>query len=148
MSDTDQIDSRIIAPLINAIIKDSHAEVRRAALRAVVRLPLPAEGWIAVGGIVYCLDLRPGEEWKPALEREIHKRQLFFLFWSEHAKASPWVDWEWRTALHDKGIDAIALRPLQPMDQAPPPAELMKFHAEDPIMIIRDYYARRAGAKT
>ena len=95
-----------------------------------------------------CLDLRPGEEWKPALEREIQKRQMFFLFWSEHAKASPWVDWEWRTALHDKGIDAIALRPLQPMDQAPPPAELTKFHAEDPIMIIRDHYARRAGAKT
>src|SRR5882672_6330746 len=59
MPETGQIDSRIIAPFVNAILKDPDAEVRRAALRAVVRLPLPAESWIAVGGIVYDL-LRSG----------------------------------------------------------------------------------------
>lgn len=35
-----------------------------------------------------CLDLRPGEQWKPALEREIAARDLFFLFWSTSARAS------------------------------------------------------------
>jgi hypothetical protein len=92
-----------------------------------------------------CLDLRPGEQWKPALEREIQARQLFFLFWSAHAKASSWVEWEWRTALKEKGLDAIELRPLEPVDQAPPPAELSALHFNDPIMIVREYYARQAA---
>jgi len=92
-----------------------------------------------------CLDLRPGEQWKPALEREIQARQLFFLFWSAHAKASAWVEWEWRTALKEKGLDAIELRPLEPVDQAPPPAELAALHFNDPIVMIREYYARQAA---
>jgi hypothetical protein len=92
-----------------------------------------------------CLDLRPGEQWKPALEREIQARQMFFLFWSAHAKASTCVEWEWRTALKQKGLDAIELRPLEPVDQAPPPAELASLHFNDPLMMIREYYARQAG---
>ena len=91
-----------------------------------------------------CLDLRPGEQWKPALEREIRARQLFFLFWSAYAKASSWVEWEWRTAIKEKGLDAIQLRPLEPDDQAPPPDELAGSHFNDPLMIIRKYYERQA----
>src|SRR5262245_27444391 len=59
MQETGPIDARIIAPLVDAILKDSNPDVRRSALRAVVRLPLSAESWIGVGGIVYHL-LRSG----------------------------------------------------------------------------------------
>jgi hypothetical protein len=89
-----------------------------------------------------CLDLHPGEQWKPALEREIRERDLFFLFWSAQARQSTWVDWEWRTALKEKGLDAIELRPLQPVEEAPPPPELAALHFNDPLMVIRAYYAR------
>lgn len=93
---------------------------------------------------VDCLSLRVGERWNPALEQAITSRQLFFLFWSAHAKASKWVDWEWRAALREKGLDAIALRPLEELSL---PSELASLHHTDPIMIIRDYYQRRAKAK-
>jgi hypothetical protein len=93
---------------------------------------------------VDCLSLRVGERWNPALEQAITSRQLFFLFWSAHAKESKWVDWEWRAALREKGLDAIALRPLEELSL---PSELASLHHTDPIMIIRDYYQRRANAR-
>ena len=61
-----------------------------------------------------CLDLRPSEEWKPQLDDEIIKRDIFMLFWSEHAKESKWVTWEWQTALQDKGKDHMQIHPLEP----------------------------------
>ncbi len=71
-----------------------------------------------------CLSLRPGDEWKPKLREEIDRRDIFWLFWSRSAMASPWVEWEWRTALADKTLARIQPHPLESMEEAPPPQEL------------------------
>jgi hypothetical protein len=71
-----------------------------------------------------CLSIRPGEQWKPKLRDEIENRDIFWLFWSRAAMKSPWVDWEWRTALATKSITGIQPHPLEPSDLAPPPKEL------------------------
>lgn len=82
-----------------------------------------------------CLDLRPGEQWKPELDDEIRKRDIFLLFWSEHAKESEWVAWEWRTALQDKGKENMQIHPLEP--DIKPPEELADLHFGDVYMWVR-----------
>lgn len=82
-----------------------------------------------------CLALHPGEKWKPRLAEEIIKRDLFLLFWSEHAKESGWVTWEWRTALDEKGSEAMQIHPLQP--DVEPPKELKELHFGDVYMWVR-----------
>src|SRR5262249_53211473 len=59
---------------------------------------------IAAGIDVFldCMDLNPGEQWKPRLEREIDARDLFILFWSAAAARSRWVSWEWEHAFKTK----------------------------------------------
>ena len=71
-----------------------------------------------------CLSMRPGEEWKLKLKKEIQQRDIFWLFWSRSAMASEWVGWEWRTALEEKSISGIQPHPLEPSELAPPPPEL------------------------
>jgi TIR domain len=71
-----------------------------------------------------CLSIRPGEQWKPKLNSEISARDVFWLFWSRTARASEWVDWEWRTALQVKSLGGIQPHPLEPIELAPPPEEL------------------------
>jgi hypothetical protein len=44
-------------------------------------------------GAANTLDLRPDEEFKPQIEQEIRKREVFFLFWSRNARATKWVRW-------------------------------------------------------
>jgi len=85
-----------------------------------------------------CLSLHPNEEWKPRLENEIRKRELFILFWSRHAKESPWVAWELQTA-YRKDPDSIQVQPLDPVDLAMPPQKLASRHFNDPAMIIWFY---------
>jgi hypothetical protein len=70
------------------------------------------------------LSIRPGERWKPTLDTEIRKRDVFWLFWSRNAKDSEWVEWEWRTALASKSLAGIQPHPLEPAEIAPPPKEL------------------------
>ena len=77
------------------------------------------------------LGLRAGERWKPGVEREISLRERVFLFWSRHASASQWVDFEWRLAHRLKGIDAIDPVPLDDPRDAPPPPELAALHFND-----------------
>jgi hypothetical protein len=38
-------------------------------------------------------------------------RDIFWLFWSRAARKSPWIDWEWRTALATKSIAGIQPHP-------------------------------------
>ena len=71
-----------------------------------------------------CLSLKPHDIWKDELLKEINSRDIFYLFWSRHASSSEWVDWEWRTALSNKGLRGIQPHPLESADVAPPPAEL------------------------
>lgn len=88
-----------------------------------------------------CLSLHPGEEWKPRLELEIQNREVFLLFWSTHARASSWVQWELRTALAYKGVEGIDPHPLDPVAVAEPPEELKPLHFGDPHMLLRSAYS-------
>lgn len=89
-----------------------------------------------------CLSINPGEEWKPRLEKEIKTRELFLLFWSNNAKQSEWVDWEWRTAYKHKGISGIDPHPLDPVLEAKPPEELQSLHFGDPHVLIRKAFEK------
>lgn len=51
--------------------------------------------------------LRSGDDWEQALWREIDKRDVLFLCWSEYARESKWVDAEWRYAYKSKGPEYI-----------------------------------------
>ena len=82
-----------------------------------------------------CLDLTPGEAFKPQLEGQIAHRDVFLLFWSRTAAASPWVRWEYTTALERKGLAAILPMPLEDPAIAPPPLELADQHQRDRFML-------------
>lgn len=85
-----------------------------------------------------CLDLHPGEAWKPRLDNEISQRDLFLLFWSKNARESKWVVWELEEALKKKGEHALQLHPLDP--DAKPPEGLEELHVGDVIMWVRKGY--------
>jgi hypothetical protein len=89
------------------------------------------------------LDLVEGEDWEGRLEKELSLREVLLLFWSRNAKASKWVDWEWRTVLRMKGLKAIQPMPIEPPEIAAPPEELA------PHMNFRDRYlvAREAALR-
>ena len=82
-----------------------------------------------------CLDLTPGDNFKPQLENQIARRDVFLLFWSRKAALSPWVRWEYTTALERKGIGAILPMPLEDPAIAPPPPELADQHQRDRFML-------------
>ena len=85
-----------------------------------------------------CMSLHPSEAWKPQLEEEIKRRELFLLFWSSAASESQWVAWEWHTALRARGKDAIQVHPLEV--GVKPPDELKDLHFGDPFMLAREAY--------
>jgi TIR domain len=51
------------------------------------------------------LKLRSGEDWEKRLWKEIPATDIFYLFWSEDASHSDWVEKEWRCALKTRGLD-------------------------------------------
>lgn len=73
------------------------------------------------------VSLGPGE-WEAQLYKHIDLSDIFYLFWSQHAKESPNVDREWRYALDRKGLDFIEPVPLELPYKVPPPLELSKKH--------------------
>jgi hypothetical protein len=77
------------------------------------------------------VSLRSGQYWEDELKSEIPKNDVFYLFWSTHARASKWVDKEWRWAFSARGLDFIDPIPLEPPDLAPPPRELSSRHFND-----------------
>ena len=77
------------------------------------------------------LSLRSGELWKERLKQEIAARDVMYLFWSSAASRSEMVEWEWRWALHKRGLEFIDPVPLQPPSIVPPPAELASLHFSD-----------------
>ncbi|MBI3160721.1 MAG: toll/interleukin-1 receptor domain-containing protein [Chloroflexi bacterium] len=82
-------------------------------------------------GVEYLRDvnfLRSGEKWNPAILAKIDEANLFQLFWSANAKASQYVEQEWRHALA-KGRPNF-IRPTyweQPMPQPPPELADLEF---------------------
>jgi len=95
---------------------------------------------IAAGIDVFqdCLDLNPGEEWKPRLDSEIRDRDLFLLFWSKSASESKWVVWELETAMKEKGEQALQIHPLDPGVKPPPGME--KLNIGSNAMWVRKGY--------
>jgi hypothetical protein len=55
MAARDQLNDSQVAPLITALVRESSPDTLRTLLQAVVRLPLPAEGWIGVAAKVFHL---------------------------------------------------------------------------------------------
>jgi hypothetical protein len=82
-----------------------------------------------------CLDLTPNEAFKPQLEAQIGKRDIFLLFWSRHARDSKWVLWEFETARAKRGMNAILPMPLEDPALAPPPPGFEDKHMRDRFMI-------------
>ena len=85
-----------------------------------------------------CLDLHPGEEFKPRLDHEIRERDLFLLFWSHNSSQSQWVQWELTTALAEKGEEALQIHPLDPGIQPPPGLE--QYNIGSVVMWVRKGY--------
>jgi hypothetical protein len=93
---------------------------RRSVLERVRSL----QTFAGIDVFVDCLSIRPGERWKPEIQKQIRSRDTFLLFWSRNASNSQWVDWEWRIALDAKTLKGIQPHPLEPSEIAPPPPEL------------------------
>jgi len=72
------------------------------------------------------------ETWK-----EIAEDDVFYLFWSAAAKASPWVEKEWRCALERRGENFIDPVPLVSPDIVRPPEELAGKHSTTGFSLIR-----------
>ena len=92
--------------------------------------------------------LRCGEDWEKTLFREIEKRDVFYLCWSQNAKNSEWVDKEWRYAYSQKGIDSIEPIPIDLPEECPPPHELSKKHWNDKLLYLIDYAKDKASKDT
>jgi hypothetical protein len=82
-----------------------------------------------------CLDLKANTSFQPQLKLQIERRDVFLLFWSRNAAASPWVQWEYQTARDTRGLDAILPMPLEDPAIAPPPPELADRHLRDRFML-------------
>lgn len=80
--------------------------------------------------------LRTGQHWKQALMDEISARDVLYLCWSQSAKLSPWVDFEWRYALDQKGLDYIEPVSIDPPELCEPPAELSDLHFNNRLLYI------------
>lgn len=77
------------------------------------------------------ISLRSGQNWEQELWKAIPLSDVFYLFWSGHARRSKWVEKEWRCALKERGLDFIDPVPLVPPEKAPPPPELASKHFGD-----------------
>jgi hypothetical protein len=104
--------------------KSAFASYAKKDRREVVGRVRSLQIFTGIDVFLDCLSLRPGEEWKPKLLSEIASRDIFWLFWSQNAMNSTWVDWEWRAALEHKTLKGIQPHPLEPVETAPPPTEL------------------------
>ncbi len=82
-----------------------------------------------------CLDLKSNASFQPQIKDQISRREVFLLFWSRNAAASPWVKWEYQTACDTLGVDAILPMPLEDPAIAPPPLELADRHLRDRFMM-------------
>jgi hypothetical protein len=80
------------------------------------------------------VSLRSGDKWAEELWKIIPECDVFYLFWSESAKSSEWVEKEWRCALKTRGINFIDPVPLVSPEKVPPPPELAEKHFYDRML--------------
>jgi WD40 repeat protein len=70
-----------------------------------------------------CLSLDPRVGRRPFVGEQIRTRDLFLLFWSRRAAESCEIEWEWRTALEYKGLEAMQAQRLEREPLLPPELE-------------------------
>ena len=75
--------------------------------------------------------LRSGQYWEREIRKIIRSRDVFYLFWSDSASKSYWVEQEWRYALEKRGLHFIDPCPLVSPKEVPPPKELESLHFND-----------------
>ena len=85
-----------------------------------------------------CLSLRSGEDWKSRIDQRIEDSEVLYLFWSRDASKSKFVEYEWRSALKDKGLSSIDPVPLESPAIAVPPMELSSLHFDDIYLSIAE----------
>jgi serine/threonine-protein kinase len=107
----------------------SYASEDRDAVLARVQGMQKVAPWLKV--FMDVVDLRSGELWEDKLYKVIRGSDIFYLFWCSHARASKWVDREWRYAYAKRGLEFIDPVPLEPPQSAPPPDELKTKHFND-----------------
>jgi type VI secretion system ImpA family protein len=107
----------------------SYASEDRDAVVARLQGMQKVAPWLKV--FVDIVDLRSGEQWEHRLRQAIGESDVFYLFWCTHARASEWVDREWRYAYEQRGLEFIDPVPLEPPHNAPPPDELRAKHFND-----------------
>ena len=87
------------------------------------------------------LSLEPGDQWASRLYQEIDRCDLFLLFWSSHAKASPWVMKEVEYALARRKSSSGGVPDITPViiEGPPPPSppDLLKdIHFNDSLIYV------------
>jgi hypothetical protein len=85
------------------------------------------------------LSLEPGQRWEQELYRQIDQCDLFLLFWSSAAKASPWVMAEVDYACDRQAANREAMPDIVPMIlEGPPipepPSRLQHIHFSDRLV--------------
>jgi hypothetical protein len=80
------------------------------------------------------ISLRRRSDWETALFEEIDSRDRLFLFWSQRAAKSSWVDREWRHALKERGVDFIEMIPLEDPRLSGFPEELKQRHLDSTVL--------------
>lgn len=68
--------------------------------------------------------LRHAQGWRQRIEQALGRHERLHLFWSRAAAESPWVDFEWRQVLRQRGAAALDIVLLEPASVAPLPPEL------------------------
>lgn len=107
----------------------SYASEDRDAVMARLQGMQKVAPWLKV--FMDVVDLRSGDRWEQQLHEAIRDSDVFYLFWCSHARASEWVDREWRYAYQHRGLEFIDPVPLEPSRNAPPPDELKMKHFND-----------------
>jgi hypothetical protein len=92
--------------------------------------------------------LRSGQNWQQKLEQHVPTKDTFYLFWSEPAARSEWVEREWKLALSKRGLDYIDPVPLEEPDLVPPPQELSALHFSDAYMAYIKYQSIKKQMST
>ena len=107
------------------------------------KVSLFAQG-LAASNIKPCVDvthLEPGQEWEHKLPHHIGGSDVFYLMWSDHAAASPWVERESREAVklyETSDPKRPRIVPITLHRPAPePPAYLRHFHFDSPWLAQR-----------
>jgi hypothetical protein len=89
------------------------------------------------------VSLHVGERWQAKIQEAILDADVFYLFWSQSASESEWVEFEWRFALEARGLNFIAPAPLMSPERTPPPQELSEINFRD-WTVLRGHVAERA----